>query len=220
MMQSGDDRRNFAQPCLIDKVADHPILDGLPWDQPPGIGGFNAVTAKPGAETLLAAAQFSVSASARRPVPVHAAATELPLLVVGQHGRGRTAALATDVAPALGRRTGRLGRPARRAGSGRRIRSKSATGTPASSATCWSGRAIGCDRQQAIVGSQSWTSEYDKGTSIMLHGNAIIGQSGGPTSVINASLCGHHPGRAADKHAIGKHAGHAVRHRRLHARAT
>jgi 6-phosphofructokinase 1 len=24
----------------------------------------------------------------------------------------------------------------------------------------------------------------------MLHGNAIIGQSGGPTSVINASLCG------------------------------
>ena len=59
-MQSCDDRRNFAQPCLIEKLGEHEILAGLPWDQPPGIGGINAVTAKPGAETLLAAASFSV----------------------------------------------------------------------------------------------------------------------------------------------------------------
>ena len=24
---AADDRRNFAQPCLIDKVADHPVLE-------------------------------------------------------------------------------------------------------------------------------------------------------------------------------------------------
>ena len=96
-MESRDDRRNCAQPCLIEKVSDHEILAGLPWEQPPGIGGFNAVTAKPGAETLLSAAQFSVFRSelAYEFVP----AGRAPLLIVGRHGAGRTAALATDVAP-------------------------------------------------------------------------------------------------------------------------
>ncbi|MGA2257722.1 MAG: glutamine amidotransferase, partial [Thermoguttaceae bacterium] len=97
LMQSCDDRRNFAQPCLIEKVADHEILAKLPWDRPPGIGGINAVTAKPGAETLLAAVQFSVlrTDQAYQFVPVGRA----PLLIVGRYGVGRTAALATDVAP-------------------------------------------------------------------------------------------------------------------------
>jgi len=96
-MQSCDDRRNFSQPCLIEKVADHAILAGLPWDQPPGIGGINAVTAKPGAETLLVATQFSVlrTEEAYKFIPTG----RNPLLVVGRHGAGRVAALATDVAP-------------------------------------------------------------------------------------------------------------------------
>jgi uncharacterized membrane protein len=119
-MQACDDRRNFPQPCLIEKVADHEILAGLPWDQPPGIGGVNAVTPKPGAETLLAAAEFSVrhgaplksvrlagreSVAASFAVVRSGQAFEFistghaPLLVVGRHGAGRTAALATDVAP-------------------------------------------------------------------------------------------------------------------------
>ena len=92
-----DDRRNSPQPCLINKSADHSILDGLPWDQPPGIGGFNIVMPKPGAQTLLTSVQFSVC---RTGGDFHfSRGTELPLLVVGQHGQGRTAALATDVAP-------------------------------------------------------------------------------------------------------------------------
>ena len=97
-MQATDDRRNCAQPCLIHQVAEHPILEALPWDQPPGIGGFNVVTAKPGAETLLTCVEFSV----RRTETSGFAFTRgrgWPLLVVGRHGRGRTAALATDVAP-------------------------------------------------------------------------------------------------------------------------
>jgi hypothetical protein len=98
VMQSADDRRNCPQPCLIDRAAEHPILAGLPWDQPPGIGGFNMLTAKPDAQTLLTCAEFSV----RRTEPGRfefAGGPRWPLLVVGRYGRGRTAALATDVAP-------------------------------------------------------------------------------------------------------------------------
>ncbi len=96
-MQQTDDRRNFAQPCLVNKAADHPILEGLPWDEPPGIGGLNAVTAKPGTQTLLTAVRFAVRRQGGQ--FQFNRGEELPLLVVGQHGRGRTAALATDVAP-------------------------------------------------------------------------------------------------------------------------
>ena len=43
----GDDRVNSAQPVLIEKVADHPIVDGLPWHRPPCVGGYNRITARP-----------------------------------------------------------------------------------------------------------------------------------------------------------------------------
>jgi hypothetical protein len=97
VMQSCDDRRSFAQPCLIEKVADHEILAGLPWEQPPGIGGINVLTAKPDSETLLSTVPFSVRRTAE--TYEFTALSRAPLLVVGQHGAGRTAALATDVAP-------------------------------------------------------------------------------------------------------------------------
>lgn len=97
VMASTDDRRNRAQPCLINKVADHPILESLPWQTPPGIGGWNAIEPKPAAETLLTVLPFSV----RREGSdfQFTRGDESPLLVVGRHGLGRTAALATDVAP-------------------------------------------------------------------------------------------------------------------------
>lgn len=97
LMQESDDRRNCAQPCLIRKAAEHPILAGLPWETPPGIGGFNALAAKPEAETVLEAVQFAVHQSGEE---FHfERGNKWPLLVVGQYGRGRTAALAVDVAP-------------------------------------------------------------------------------------------------------------------------
>jgi hypothetical protein len=97
VMQQSDDRRNSAQPCLINKVADHPILQGLPWDQPPGIGGFNAIAPKPGATTLLTSVRFAVRLAGSEFQFMRG--EESPLLVVGQHGQGRVVALATDVAP-------------------------------------------------------------------------------------------------------------------------
>jgi uncharacterized membrane protein len=97
LMRQSDDRRNSAQPCLLNKTAEHPILAGLPWDQPPGIGGFNAFAAKPGAQTLLTSVRFAVQRVGNE--FEFTRGEESPLLVVGQHGLGHTAALATDVAP-------------------------------------------------------------------------------------------------------------------------
>jgi uncharacterized membrane protein len=97
VMADTDDRRNCAQPCLVKAVARHPILDGLPWEQPPTIGGFNAFRPKPEATTLLASVQFAVRRTGDE--FQFTAGAESPLLVVGQYGRGRVAALATDVAP-------------------------------------------------------------------------------------------------------------------------
>ena len=97
IMADRDDRRNCAQICLVRKLADHPILEDLPWETPPSIGGFNFFQPKAEATVLLAAASFRVVQ--RGGQFEFAPQSEAPLLVVGGFGSGRTAALATDVAP-------------------------------------------------------------------------------------------------------------------------
>jgi len=97
-ISSTDDRVNCDRPLLVAKIHDHPAVDGLPWDaRPPLIGGYNRVRAKPEAEVVLEAWRFA----ARRQGDAFEfeAAGSDPLLVFGRHGRGTTAALATDVAP-------------------------------------------------------------------------------------------------------------------------
>jgi hypothetical protein len=93
----GDDRVNSAQPVLIDKVADHPIVDGLPWHRPPCVGGYNRFTARRDAQTILQLRHVAVE-RADDGYAFKQGATS-PLLVTGQRGAGRVAALATDVAP-------------------------------------------------------------------------------------------------------------------------
>jgi uncharacterized membrane protein len=97
-IETADDRVNCDQPALVHCVDDHPICAGLPWDdRPPTVGGFNRFTPKPGTETVLEVHQFS--AEFRSGEGVFTPTQRDPLLVVGKHGRGRTAALATDLAP-------------------------------------------------------------------------------------------------------------------------
>ena len=57
----------------------HPVLDGVPGDWPPLLG-YNQVTAKPAAQVLVNCGTD-------------------PLLAVGSHGAGRSAAFASDCAP-------------------------------------------------------------------------------------------------------------------------
>lgn len=94
-----DDRVNFAQPTLLTRTsAAHPILDGLPWnEQPPTIGGLNRVTVKEDSDELLTAVSHQVSVANLK--FVFQESDSSPALVVGQHGRGRTAAFTSDVAP-------------------------------------------------------------------------------------------------------------------------
>lgn len=96
-MLSCDDRRNFAQSCLVRPLADHPVLANLPWATPPSIGGANEFRPRPDTQTVLAAVPLAVRLEAGR--FSFQQQQELPLLVLGRFGLGRTAALATDVAP-------------------------------------------------------------------------------------------------------------------------
>jgi hypothetical protein len=93
-----DDRVNCDQPVLVYPACRHPIVDGLPWDaRPPVIGGYNRFTPKAGGEVILESHRY---AACRVEGGFHfEPAGRAPLLVVGRYGQGRTAALATDVAP-------------------------------------------------------------------------------------------------------------------------
>jgi uncharacterized membrane protein len=100
VISNTDDRRNLDCVSVIQPVVtlDHPILRGLPWhERPPLIGGYNRVSARAEALTLLDVvtyrprwtnSQLQLEPSGRD-----------PLLVIGQDDNRRTACLMTDLAP-------------------------------------------------------------------------------------------------------------------------
>ncbi len=99
VMLTSDDRVNCAQPCLVEKCQEHPIVAVLPFDDVcSGIGGYNRVTAKPGGLEVLRAQRFKVRRGSQGFVFSPMAKAE-PLLVVGSFGKGRVTAFTSDVAP-------------------------------------------------------------------------------------------------------------------------
>ena len=98
MMLPADDRRNFSQGVLLSPVQPHPILDGLPWETPPLVGGLNEFAVKLEANVLLKGMPLSIRADNAQ-FEFGFDMKTYPMLVVGEYGKGRTAALATDVAP-------------------------------------------------------------------------------------------------------------------------
>ena len=97
-MLKTDDRRNFPQGVLLSPTQSHPVLANLPWETPPLVGGLNEFTPKPNTTVLLHGFLPSISAIGDR-FEFRLDTTTYPILVVGAYGKGRTAALATDVAP-------------------------------------------------------------------------------------------------------------------------
>lgn len=94
----GDDRVNDPNGYKMVRERDHALLEGLPWNDAPTICGFNRVEPKADAVTLLAARRIE-PVGTDRVEGVCLGDRRHPLLVIGTHGRGRTLALTTDLAP-------------------------------------------------------------------------------------------------------------------------
>lgn len=128
VMAESDDRRNWPLSVILRTVKNHPIVDCLPWNSPPGIGGYNAFTPKHDAELLVEGIRIDLNVlgddvdeavvepevidgvgfipGRRIVIPMVDGdsiavqpAEQIPMLVVGHYGEGRTAAFASDVAP-------------------------------------------------------------------------------------------------------------------------
>ena len=98
VMCDRDDRLNCDHPVLSRQKTGHAAVDGLPWLQrAPYVGGFNRFQPREHATVVLEADRlrphYRDGAWQVELVETH------PMLVVGSHGAGTTAALATDVAP-------------------------------------------------------------------------------------------------------------------------
>lgn len=127
MMSREDDRRNSPLSVILRTVTNHPIVDELPWNTPPGIGGFNAFVPKQDAKLIVEGIRIDLQVlgegvddpitaeeipgvdilpKRRIVIPLFDGDSisvrpleQVPMLVIGQHGEGRTAAFASDVAP-------------------------------------------------------------------------------------------------------------------------
>jgi len=101
-MLNKDDRRNFSQGVILALMSlelSHPITDGLPWINPPLVGGLNKFSPKRGATVLLKGQPLEVLKDDDEWYDFDFNSPPYPMLVVGEYGKGRTAAFATDVAP-------------------------------------------------------------------------------------------------------------------------
>lgn len=121
VMEQKDDRRNYPVSVILHPIVRHPITDGLPWGTPPGIGGFNAFVPKKEGRVIIEGVRFDLTVSnptaeegktesgdsaAALPLPTSDGALmtirpaeTIPMLVIGEAGKGRTAAFASDAAP-------------------------------------------------------------------------------------------------------------------------
>ena len=96
-MADEDDRRNVPSGLVAWPSAGHALVDGLSFRRPPVIMGYNAVLARSTSTVVLSAWEMRFRGRGKTPVSDLGAAR--PLLVIGQHGAGHTAAFTTDVAP-------------------------------------------------------------------------------------------------------------------------
>jgi hypothetical protein len=89
-----DDRLNWCQGLVPEVVSAHPVLKGLPWNRPPMVCGCNRVKPKPGADVVLALRKLQIKKG-----NLSLGKESLPLLVLGNYGKGKTGAVTTDFAP-------------------------------------------------------------------------------------------------------------------------
>jgi len=96
-LASEDDRRNVPTGLLLWPSMAHPVLDGLSFRRPPVVMGFNAFTPRASGQVLMQG--LEIRARGRGKTPQVSTGPSRPMLVVGEVGKGRTAAFGTDLAP-------------------------------------------------------------------------------------------------------------------------
>jgi len=96
-----DDRVNSFCPYYVEIVAEHDILDGLPFEaSPPAVGGFNRFEAKDNDEVaILLVSRRLFCALLEEGYQFDLAEEVDPMLVVAEGDGGRVACFASDVAP-------------------------------------------------------------------------------------------------------------------------
>jgi len=92
--QDEDDRLNWCHGLIPEVVSSHPVLQGLPWDEPPMVCGCNIVKTKKGATVLLTVRKLLIDKG-----KLSLGREAFPLLVLGAYGKGKTGAVTTDFAP-------------------------------------------------------------------------------------------------------------------------
>ncbi len=92
-----DDRISCFQPAIIIKKKEHEILENLPLEKSPSIGGFNSLTPKNNSSVLLDVQTFNVTNG--KSGLEFKKGKRYPLLIVNEAKNFRTSCLATDVAP-------------------------------------------------------------------------------------------------------------------------
>lgn len=94
-----DDRRNYDQGIIVtaNNIV-HPMISGLDWEHPAIIGGYNEFIPKDNAQCVLEGQKIQISIEDNR-LKTKIDTKKIPLLVYGQEVKGKTAALAFDLAP-------------------------------------------------------------------------------------------------------------------------
>lgn len=94
MLSQKDDRMNAAGGAVVYLKKHHSVFKGLSFRSAPVVAGFNRVTAKPSSEVLL---------GARKILPrypnIMLEKKSYPFLIFSRYGKGKVAAVTTDVAP-------------------------------------------------------------------------------------------------------------------------
>jgi len=97
-MLPSDDRVNLAQGCVvIPALEHHPVIDKIDWNRPGIIGGYNRLLPKSGSSIILNGRHLSISLEKGPIVTVDE--KDVPLLIEAPYHKGKSGALAFDLAP-------------------------------------------------------------------------------------------------------------------------
>lgn len=92
--KKSDDRVNYCHGLIPIQKISNEITSGLPFKRPPVVCGYNDFTAKKDSKTVLSLRKIRTHYTR-----VQVDKKNIPLLVIGKYGKGKTCAFATDFAP-------------------------------------------------------------------------------------------------------------------------